>query len=479
LDFHAQMNPNTYVSLPIIAVSLFIFIVEVFGRTIVFGESRFSLVRVDPVFDWIGIQAMFLSAIVYAGSLASTAGITLVEGITWLRPGNMMAPLLGYVFGVPGCVGVALGNLLADSFSGYYTVASLGGFLGNFMLAYIPYRVLSDPPLRKTEEVVRYFVLVGVGSTVVCAYVIVGLLDLVSSAGIAYPIPVVGGAPPPVQILSQEALWGSLFAIIMTNDLAMSLVAGILIVVSFRYFSEKGLFWKDRKNLFLAKNWRLKFLTSLFLAVVLSYVIYNLSVTFNVYGEIGRSQDYLGNLVGVSFFIVGVLGVVSVSTNSVKNRILSILIGSGSVDARALDVYLASRREVLKKEALGEETGERLGILLFSEILKPNLGPLLRRVRLGIFVDDYVKHIMLHMMNSACSVEKGPDSKSRIISIGECVICKDVSSDSPECGLLVGFSRGLARSFAEMKGEHLAVSATEVECKAMGSSACKVQLRWE
>jgi energy-coupling factor transport system substrate-specific component len=473
------MNLNTLVSLPIIAFSLFTFIAEAVGYEIMLTKSRVSLVKGEPVFDWIGIQAMFLSAIVYAGSLASTAGITLVEGLTWLRPGNVMAPLLGYIFGIPGCVGVALGNLLADSFSGYYGVGSLGGFLGNFMLAYIPYRVLSDPPLREAKGVVRYFLFVGVGSTLVCAYVIVGLLDLVSSAGIMYPIPVIGSVAPPIQVLGEDALWGGLFTIIATNDFVMSLIAGMLIVASFRYFSEKGLFWRDRLGLFEAEKGRLTFLTSLFLTVVLTYVIYDLSVTFNVYGKIGRSEDYVGNLLGVLFFVVGVMGVVSVSTNSVKNRILSILIGSGSVDARALEVYLASRREMLKKEALDEETGERLGVLLFSRILQPNLGRLLRRVRVQTFIDDYVKHIMLYMMNSVCSVKKGPNPKSRIISIEECVICKGVSSDSPACGLIAGFSRGLTRSFAEMRGETLAVSAVEVECKASGAAACKVQLGWE
>jgi len=473
------MNLNTLVSLPIIAFSLFTLIAGAFGYEVKLTKSRLSLVKAGPVFDWIGIQAMFLSAVVYAGSLASTAGITLVEGLTWLRPGNVMAPLLGYVFGIPGCVGVAVGNLLADSFSGYYTVASLGGFLGNFMLAYIPYRVLSDPPLREAKGVVRYFLFVGVGSTLVCAYVIVGLFDLVLSAGITYPIPVIGGIPPPIQLLGEDALWGSLFTIIATNDFVMSLVAGLLIVASFRYFSEKGLFWKDRLGLFEAEKGRRRFLTSLLLTVVLSYVSYNLSIAFNVYGKIGRSEDYFGNLVGVLIFVVGVLGVVSVSTNSVKNRILSILIGSGSVDARALEVYLASRREMLKTDALDEETGERLGILLFSKILQPSLGRLLRRVRVQAFIDDYVKHIMLYMMNSICSVEKGPNSKSRIISIEECVICKGMSSNSPACGLIAGFSRGLTRSFSEMKGEALAVSAVEVNCKACGDPTCKVQLSWE
>jgi len=474
------MNLNTVVSLPIIVFSVFTFVAEALGYETTFLKSRISFVKSKAAFDRIGIQTMFLSAIVYAGSIASTAGITLVEGLTWFRPGNVMAPLLGYVFGIPGCVGVALGNLLADSFSGYYSAGSLGGFVGNFMLAYIPYRVLSyDRPLGQSKEVTRYFLFVGVGSTLVCAYVIAGLLSLISLAGFTYPIPAIGSTPPPVQFLSEDALWSSLFTIIATNNFVVSLIAGVLIVASFRYFTEKGLFWRDRVGLFEARRGRRTFLVSVFLTVVLSYAVYALSVKFGVYGKIGRSEDYLVNLLGILFFVVGLAGVVSVSTNSVKNRILSILIGSRSVDARALEVYLASRREVLKKDALDDATGERLGALLFSKVLRPNLDRLLRRVGVQTFIDDYLKHIMLYMMNSVCSVKKGPNSKSRIISIQECVICKGLSSNSPVCGLFAGFSRGLTKSFAELKGESLAVSAVEIECKATGDSNCKVQLSWD
>ena len=475
---HAEMNLNTAISLPIIAFSLFALIVEVLGYEMTFRRSGISFVKAEGVFDWVGIQAMLLCVVVYAGSLASTAGITLVEGLTWLRPGNVMAPLLGYIFGIPGCVGVGLGNLLVDSFSGYYTVGSLGGFLGNFMLAYIPHKVLSDPPLRRFGEAARYSLFAGVGSALVCAYVIVGLLDHISSVGLMYPIPVIGGIAPSVDVLGKDVLWGGLFTIIATNDVAMNLVAGVLIMVSFPYFSEKGLFWKDRVGLFEAKGGRAKFLMFLLLAVLLCYVSYNLSVHFGIYGKIGRSQDYVGNVLGMLFFAVGIVGVVSVSANSVKNRILSILIGSKSVDARTLEVYLASRRDVLKRDAQDEATGERLGVLLFSKVLQPSLASLLRRIRVQVFVDDYFKHIMLYMMNSKCSVKKGVDSESRVISIEECVLCRGVSSDAPVCGLIAGFSKGLTRQFGEMKGENLSVSATETECRATGREACKVELSW-
>ena len=274
-------------------------------------------------------------------------------------------------------------------------------------------------------------------------------------------------------------MWGTLFVIITTNNVAMNLVAGVLIVATFRYFSEKGLFWKDRAGLFPAEKGRVSFLVLLAAGVALCYVVYDLSVRVGVYGKIGRSQNYVDNLLGILFFVVGLVGVVSVSTNSVKNRILSILIGSRSVDARALEVYLAARRDVLKKQAKDEITGERLGTLLFARILEPSLGRLLGRIRVQIFVDDYLEHIMLHMMNSKCSVKKGQSTNSRTVIIEECVVCEGISSQAPACELVAGFLKGLVEAFLGLKGDDSIAFAAETECKATGKEACRIDLGWE
>lgn len=479
-DLDDAMNLNSLISLPVIGFSFFILIVEILGYEVVFKKSGIGFRKSDALRDPIGIRAMLLSAIVYAGCLASTAGITLVEGLSWLRPGNAMAPLLGYIFGIPGCLGVGLGNMLADSFSGYYSVGSVGGFVGNFMLAYIPHKVLGDPPLADRREVLSYSLFVGLGSTFVSAYVIAGSLDVIWSAGFASAIPVIGGVAPAVQPLSEEALWDGLFRVIATNNLAMSFLAGVLIVVSFRYFSERGLFWRDRIGLLKSANTRRKFVAFLILGIVLSYVAYNVSVVLGIYGKIGRSENYVGNLLGILFFVVGLVGLLSLAVSSVEDRILSILIGSRSVDARALEVYLASRRTVLNRDSGDEATGERLGALLFLKVLRPELAGLLRRVRVQTFVDDYLKHIMLYMMNSVCSVKKAPNPKTRIICIEECVACKGISSDAPACGLIAGFSKGLTKTFLETsRGGPVQVSAFEKECKAMGRGLCKIELSWE
>jgi energy-coupling factor transport system substrate-specific component len=474
------MNIHTIISLPFIGFGVFTLITESLGYNIQFQGCRIKFKKGNGLWDPVNIWIIFLSAVVYAGSLASTVGITIISGYTWIRPGNMMAPLLGYIFGLPGCIGVGLGELLTDSFSGYYSWGSIGGFIGNFILAYIPYKVLRAPPLKRFKGILSYCFLVGIGSVLACAYIIVGLLDIIGSMGYMHPIPILVGDPPPIEVLSEEALWNGFFPFMILNNVPMSLIAGFLIVISFNYLSEKGLYWKDRLGLFESRRGKEKFIVYLIIGILLSYMIYNVTSIMGVYGRIGRYEDYLTNIIGILFFIFGILGFSLVSIDVVKGRILSILIGKRSIDARALEVFIAARRELLTDEHLREKTGERLGTILFTKFLQPNLRRLLRRLRMKTFVEDYLKYILLYMMNCTCQIKKGLNERSRVISIDECVACKNISSTVPVCHLLVGFVKGLTETFAaNMDKEDLKIHVQETECKATGQKHCKIVLSWE
>jgi energy-coupling factor transport system substrate-specific component len=360
------MNIHNIISLPFIGFGIFTFVAEISGYELTFHNFRVSVRKGENVWDLVNIQIIFLSAVLYAGSLASTSGITFFEGYSWLRPGNAVAPFLGYFFGIPGCVGVAVGELIADSFSGYYSWGSIGGFLGNFALAYVPYKVLRDPPLRHLKEISSFIFFGAIGSTLLCAYIIVGLLDIIYMSGFMSPIPIIGGGAPPIEQLSKEMTWGGLFELIILNNIPMSLVGGGLILAAFGYLSEKGLLWRDRLGLFESVRNRRRLWFSLALGVVISYAIYNLFTVLDIYGKIFRSMDYLDNLIGILAFTLGILGFLIVSVNAVKRRILSIIMGSRSVDARALEVYFAARREVAKEGPPDEDIGERLATLLFQ-----------------------------------------------------------------------------------------------------------------
>jgi len=82
-----------------------------------------------------------LTAAVYAALLIPFKPLTIIPGLTETSPGRAIPFVAGLLFGPAGAVGSALGNLLAD-FSGTLGWGSLFGLGGNFLLAYIPYRVL-------------------------------------------------------------------------------------------------------------------------------------------------------------------------------------------------------------------------------------------------------------------------------------------------------------------------------------------------
>ncbi len=346
-------------------------------------------------------------------------------------------------------------------------------------MAYIPHRVLSDKPLRRLKEILSYSMFAGLGAPLACTYIIVGLIDLIGKVGLMNAIPLIGGAGPPIQSLSGEALWNILFRSIITNNIPMSLIAGVLIIASFGYLSEKGLFWRDRIGLHKSGKSRNRLLFFLTLGIAISYLSYNISVRLGVYGKIGRAEYYLINIIGLVFLTAGLLGFSVASINAVKGRILSTLIGQRSVDARALEVLLVARRKILKEKSIDRAIGESLGNLLFTAILYPDLAKMLSRLRIKTFVEDYLKYIMLYMMNSQCSVKRSLKDQSRLILIEDCLACKGIKSNEPACGMFTGFLEELTRTFVKVvKHQNIKVNAKEVECKAKGEDLCKIELSW-
>jgi len=86
------------------------------------------------------IVLVALSAGVYAAVLIPFKAIPLIPGITEIRPANAIPPVLSLLFGPPAAWGCAIGNLIGDFF-GSIGPGSAFGFVGNFLLGYLPYRL--------------------------------------------------------------------------------------------------------------------------------------------------------------------------------------------------------------------------------------------------------------------------------------------------------------------------------------------------
>ncbi len=208
------------------------FIMELAGFTI---YNR-KLVRYKLNWDSIDISIVALTAAVYGGALAATGGLTIIPGFTWIRPANALTPVFGILFGIPGCLGTAIGNFLADAFAGYLGWGSIGGFIGNFILAYIPYKMVSDPSLRSPKAWFELYVSIIIGSIWCSAYISWWLYVWGPQVS---PWPLVG--------LPAALVWGWFFPFVIVNNLLVSaILSGPITYILYPVVKNWGLLWTDR-----------------------------------------------------------------------------------------------------------------------------------------------------------------------------------------------------------------------------------------
>lgn len=109
------------------------------------------------------IVLVALCAAMYAALLIPFQSIPLIPGHVSLRVANILPVAFGLLFGPAGAFGCAIGNLIGDFF-GTLSPGALGGFVANFMLAFLSYKLWSAlSPLRdiairldSLRQMVRY-----------------------------------------------------------------------------------------------------------------------------------------------------------------------------------------------------------------------------------------------------------------------------------------------------------------------------------
>lgn len=81
-----------------------------------------------------------LCAGIYMLFLLPSKAIPIIPGITEIRLATLFPVIFGLLFGPAGAWGSAIGNLGGDFF-GTLSVGSIFGFIGNFLYAFIPYKL--------------------------------------------------------------------------------------------------------------------------------------------------------------------------------------------------------------------------------------------------------------------------------------------------------------------------------------------------
>lgn len=129
------------------------------------------------------LRLIFSAAIFFAVALPFRRLLTLMPGITEIRPANTIPPVLGLIWGPPAAMGISIGNLISDIASGSNLFICVSGFIANFFYAYLPYklwysfRVTEDdavPTLGSVKKILKYVYVILIDSLVVT-----GVLSLI------------------------------------------------------------------------------------------------------------------------------------------------------------------------------------------------------------------------------------------------------------------------------------------------------------
>lgn len=172
-----------------------------------------------------------LCAGLYAAVLIPFKGFVLIPGITEFRPASALPIVLGLLFGPAGAWGAAIGNLIGDFF-GSLGIGSTFGFIGNFMFAYVPYKLWNNlgivpendkEPNLKSGRKVFAFVVATFGGAIACAVIIAWGLDILKMVPFA-----------------------ALATIITLNNSIPSIILGIpLLAVLYPRIKKWDLLWTD------------------------------------------------------------------------------------------------------------------------------------------------------------------------------------------------------------------------------------------
>nr|HID13346.1 QueT transporter family protein [Anaerolineae bacterium] len=172
------------------------------------------------------------AAIYGAALIAFKTAIPLIPGITEVRVANIFPMVFSLLFGPAGAWGSAIGNLIGDIFGGTLGLGSIFGFIGNFLLGYLPYAMwITLKPIADGQREPA------VGNW--RSWVLYILIALISSAAcgvvIAMWLEVLGLVP-----------YSILASIITINDTFGSLIGGILFLAVYGVTKRQlGLIWWD------------------------------------------------------------------------------------------------------------------------------------------------------------------------------------------------------------------------------------------
>lgn len=172
-----------------------------------------------------------ISAGIYTAALIPFKSIVLIPGFTEIRPASLLPILFGLLFGPAGAWGSAIGNLIADLF-GTFSMASIFGFAGNFLYAYIPYKIWCQLELFYMKD--KY-----PNIDTAKKLIVFGITSIVSSFACAL---VISWGTDALRLVP----FAKLASIIILNNVVIAMLLGpILLPILYPRIKKMGLLWSD------------------------------------------------------------------------------------------------------------------------------------------------------------------------------------------------------------------------------------------
>ncbi len=204
-----------------------------------------------------------LCAAIYAAVLIPFQAIPIIPGHVSFRIAGVLPIALGLMFGPAGAWGAAIGNLIGDFF-GTLSPGAIGGFVANFLTAFISYKLWSvlspaddlDVSMNSLGKLVRFEIIAVIkafGTVVILTWWVCLLLRLAPPHAYASAVlisglvaPVIGG-PFVLKILQPRIKkWGLLWTEIMKPEEVSAGFApkvGLVFVVLGSLGGGAALFW--------------------------------------------------------------------------------------------------------------------------------------------------------------------------------------------------------------------------------------------
>lgn len=134
------------------------------------------------------LALMAVTAGLYTAGSLTTVYLQIIPGFTNVRPAAVLPIVLGSLLGAPACWGAAFGNLTQDLLGGQFGPGSAVGFLANFLMAMVAWRVASATGLADlltepgksafTQDLLLRFTPVALLGSAACATTLAWGLDV-------------------------------------------------------------------------------------------------------------------------------------------------------------------------------------------------------------------------------------------------------------------------------------------------------------